>query len=270
MQRREFITLLGGGAAAWPLAVRAQQPERMRRIGVLMNVVADNPQGQAGVATFEQALQQLGWSAGRNRQIDTRWGAKEVDRRRYAAELVALGPEVILASGSPSVMALRPATRTVPIVFVRVVDPVGAGFVDSLSRPGGNVTGFMLFEYSLCAKWLERLKQIVPNLTRAAVIRDPDNVSSIGQVSAIQGAARLLGVDISLISTRNPGEIERAITAFARAANGGLIVTGTASESPYGNLIVALAAEHKLPAIYGFRADRLAGRSAPSAGGLRS
>src|SRR5712692_5106038 len=197
MRRREFITLLGGAAASWPLAARAQQPEQMRRIGVLMNVAADDPEGQAGVAAFQQALQQLGWSDGRNVRIDTRWGENDVDRdRRYAAELVALAPDVILASGTLSVAALQKATRTLPIVFVGVSDPVGASIVDTLARPGGNTTGFMIFEYSLSGKWLELLKQIAPRLTRAAVLRDSANPAGIAQFGAIQAVAQSLGVEL--------------------------------------------------------------------------
>ena len=189
MRRREFITLVGG-VAAWPLAARAQQPGQMRRIGVLLNVTADNPRGQAGVAAFQQVLQQLGWSDGRNVRIDTRWGANDIDLdRKYAAELVALAPDVILASSTPSVTALQHVTRTLPIVFVQVSDPVGAGVVDTLARPGGNTTGFMNFEYSLSGKWLELLKQIAPSVTRVAILRDPANPAGIGQFSSIQAAA---------------------------------------------------------------------------------
>ena len=254
MRRREFIVALGGAAVAWPLAVRAQQPERMRRIGVLMNRAADNPDGQAAVAAFRQALQQLGWSDGRNVRIDTRWGANDVDRdRRDAAELVALAPDVILASGTLSVAALQHVTRSLPIVFVAVTDPVGAGLVDSLARPGGNVTGFMLFEYSSSGKWLELLKQIAPGVTRAAVLRDPANPAGIAQFGAIQGAAQSLGVEVSPVSVRDAGEIERAVAVFARSANGGLIVTGSAAASVHRDRIIALAAKHKLPAVYPYR-----------------
>jgi putative tryptophan/tyrosine transport system substrate-binding protein len=248
--RRQFIKLAGGTAAAWSLAARAQQPKQPRRIGVLMNVAADNSQGQAGVAAFQQGLQQLGWSDGRNVRIDTRWGANDVDRdRRYAAELVALAPDVMLASGTLSVAALQHVTRTLPIVFVGVSDPVGAGFVDNLARPGGNVTGFMIFEYSLSGKWLELLKQIAPRLTRAAVLRDPANPAGIGQFGAIQSAAQSLGVEVSPVSVRDAGEIERGVAAFARSADGGLIVTPSASVSVHHDLIITLAARHKLPAV---------------------
>jgi putative ABC transport system substrate-binding protein len=253
MRRRDFVTLIGGVAAAWPLAARAQQPEQLRRIGVL-NVAADDPQGQAELAAFQQALQQLNWTDGRNVRIDTRWGENDLDRdRRYAAELIALAPDVILASGTLSVAALRHVTRTLPIVFVGVSDPVGAGFVDSIARPDGNVTGFMIFEYSLSGKWLELLKQIVPRLTRAAVLRDSANPAGIAQFGAIRATASSLGVDVSPVDVRNAGEIERAVAGFARSANGGLIVTPSASVSVHHDLIIALAARHKLPAVYPFR-----------------
>ncbi len=229
MRRREFITLLGGAAAAWPLAARAQQPERMRRIGVLMSLAADDPEGQARIAAFLQGLQQLGWTDGRNVRIDTRWGAGNADDiRKYAAELVALAPDVILATGSATVGPLLQATRTVPIVFAIVPDPVGAGFVDSLARPGGNATGFTTFEYGMSGKWLELLKEIAPGVTRAAVLRDPAISAGIGQFGAIQSVAPSFGVEVSPVNVRDAGEIERAVTAFARSSNGGLIVTGSA------------------------------------------
>src|SRR6516165_312900 len=208
LKRREFVSLLGG-AAVWPITGRAQQAERMRRIGVLINRAADNKEGQARLAAFQQAFQQLGWSDGRNVRIDTRWGADDVDReRRYAAELVALAPDVILASGTLSVAALQRITRTLPIVFAGVPDPVGAGFVDGLARPGGNATGFMNYEYSLSGKWVELLKQIAPELKRVAVLRDPAIPAGIGQFSAIQGAAQSLGVEVSAIRIRDPSEME--------------------------------------------------------------
>ena len=254
MRRRDFITLLCG-AAAWPLAARAQQPGQMRRIGVLLNVTADNPRGQAGVAAFQQVLQQLGWSDGRNVRIDTRWGANDVDLdRKYAAELVALAPDVILASSTPSVTALQHVTRTLPIVFVQVSDPVGAGVVDTLARPGGNTTGFMNFEYSLSGKWLELLKQIAPNVTRVAILRDPANPAGIGQFSSIQAAAQSLGVEVRPLTARDAAEIERAVAAFARLANGGLIVTPSAGNAVHRELITTLAARYKVPTIY---SDRL-------------
>ena len=256
MRRRDFITLMGGAAAAWPLAARAQQPEPMRRIGVLMNRAADQPEGQAEVAAFQKALQQLGWNDGRNVRLDIRWSANDVDLdRKYAAELVALGPDVVLANGTLSVAALQRVTRNLSIVFVGVSDPVGAGFVDSLARPGGNVTGFMIFEYSLSGKWLELLKQIAPSVTRAAVLRDSDNPAGIAQFGAIQAAAQSLGVEVSPVSIRDAGEIERAVAAFARSANGGLIVTPSAGTSVHQNLIIALAAQHRLPAVYALRSN---------------
>jgi ABC-type uncharacterized transport system substrate-binding protein len=254
MKRRAFIAGLGG-AAAWPVVAQAQQPERMRRIGVLMNVAADNPRGQAGGAAFQQVLQQLGWSDGRNVRIDTRWGANDVDLdRKYAAELVALAPDVILASSTPSVTALQHVTRTLPIVFVQVSDPVGAGVVDTLARPGGNTTGFMNFEYSLSGKWLELLKQIAPSVTRVAILRDPANPAGIGQFSSIQAAAQSLGVEVRPLTARDAAEIERAVAAFARLANGGLIVTPSAGNAVHRELITTLAARYKLPTIY---SDRL-------------
>jgi ABC-type uncharacterized transport system substrate-binding protein len=254
MSRREFITLLCGAAVAWPLAVRAQQPERVRRIGVLMNVAAADPEGQAQVAAFLQALQQLGWDEGRNVRIDTRWGENDVERdRTYATELLAFAPDVILASGSLSVAALRHVTHTSPIVFAGVSDPVGAGFVDTLARPGGNVTGFMIFEYSVSGKWLELLKEIAPRIMRAAVLRDSANPAGIAQFGAIQAVAQSLGVALRPVDTRDAGEIERSIASFARAANGGLIVTPSASVSAHHDLIVILAARYKLPAVYSSR-----------------
>jgi len=250
MRRREFISLLGG-ASAWPLAAHAQQPDQMRRVGMLMNMVEDNPEGQAFVTAFRQVLQQSGWTDGRNVRIDIRWGANDVDLdRRFAAELVALAPDVILAIGTLSVAALQHVTRTLPIVFAQVSDPVGAGLVDTLARPGSNTTGFMNFEYSLSGKWLELLRQIAPNVTRAAVLRNPANPAGIGQYSAIQGAAQSLGVEVSPVGVRDAGEIEGAVVAFARSANGGLIVTPSAEESSYHDLIITLGAKYKLPAVY--------------------
>jgi putative ABC transport system substrate-binding protein len=251
MKRREFITLLGGAAAGWPLGARAQQAERMRRIGVLMPSAADDPEYQARMTAFLQGLGQLGWTSGRNVRIDTRWAAADADRiRKYAAELVALAPEVILAPGSATVGPLLQATRTIPIVFATVPDPVGAGFVESLARPGGNATGFIAFEYGLGAKWLELLKQIAPGVTRAAVLRDPAEASGTGQFGAIQSVAPSFGVEVSPISVRDATEIERAVTSFARGSNGGLIVTGSALTAIHRALIVTLAARHRLPAVY--------------------
>jgi ABC-type uncharacterized transport system substrate-binding protein len=250
MTRREFITLLGGAAATWPLAARAQQGERMRRIGVLV-AVADDPEGQARIAAFLQGLQQLGWAEGRNLQIDTRWGAGDADRfRKYAAELVALAPDVILAAGGAVVPPLLQATRSVPIVFTQTPDPVGAGFVDSLARPGGNVTGFTVFEYGISAKWLELLKEIAPRVARAAVIRDAAIASGTGQWGALQSVAPSFGVELSPVNMLDAGEIERAIAAFARSPNGGMILTGSALAVFHRDLIVTLAARHKLPAVY--------------------
>jgi putative ABC transport system substrate-binding protein len=252
MRRREFITLIGGAAAAWPLAARAQQPERMRRIGVLRGGgTADDPEGQARYAAFLQALQLLGWIDGRNVRIDTRWPAGNADdARKYATELVALAPDVIFTTGAANLVPLLLATHAVPIVFAAVADPVGAGFVESLSRPGGNATGFMQFEYSLSGKWLELLKEIVPGVTRAAVLRDPDITAGIGQFAVIQSVAPLIGVDVRPVNVRDASEIERAVTTFARNSNGGLIVTASALSSLHRELIIALAARHKLPAVY--------------------
>jgi putative ABC transport system substrate-binding protein len=250
MKRREFITLLGGAAVAWPRAARAQQPERVRRIGSLTGI-ADDSMTQARLATFLETLQQLGWTEGQNVQVDRRWGGGDADRiRKYAAELATLNPDVILAAGAPATQQLLRATRTVPIVFVLVPDPVGSGFVESLSRPGGNATGFMTFEYGLSGKWLELLKEIAPGVTRAAVLRDPALPAGIGQFAIIQSVAQSVGVDVSPISVRDAAEIERAISAFARSSNGGLIVTTSALARVHINLIITLAARHKLPAVY--------------------
>jgi putative tryptophan/tyrosine transport system substrate-binding protein len=253
MKRRDFITLLGGAAVAWPLAARAQQPERVRRIGVLTYWTADDPEAQARLAAFARALNQLGWSDGRNLRIETRYATAQ-DIRRHAAELVALELDVLVAtSGTVTAASLLEATRTVPIVFASVIDPVGAGFVASLARPGGNATGFTVFEYSLSGKWLELLKQIAPRVTRAAVLRDPAVASGIGQFGAVQIVAPSLGVEVVPVDVRDPGEIERAVTAFARDSNGGLIVTGSAISLTHRQLIIALAAKNKLPTVYSQR-----------------
>ena len=253
MRRREFISLIGG-VTAWPLMARAQQREQMRRIGVLMSQAADDPLLQGRAKAFQQGLQQLGWTDGRNVRIDYRWAAGNVENsRKYAAELVALAPDVILAVGAATGPVLQ-ATRIVPIVFTITSDPVGSGFVNSLSRPGGNATGFMLFEYSLSAKWVELLKQIAPGVTRAAVLRDPELTSGIGQFAVIQSVAPSVGVEVSPINLgADANEIERAVTAFARAANGGLIVAAAPLSLFHRDLIITLAARHKMPAVYYFR-----------------
>jgi putative tryptophan/tyrosine transport system substrate-binding protein len=259
MRRREFITLLGGAAASWPLAARAQQTERVRRVGVLMSQAADDPEAQARITAFSQGLQELGWSVDRNLQIETRWATAD-DLHRHAAELVALAPDVLVAAtGSTTVAPLLQATRTVPIVFVTVIDPVGAGFVASLARPGGNATGFMNYEYGMSVKWLELLKEIAPRVTRAAVLRDPAIASGIGQFGAVQAVAPSLGVELSPVDVRDAGEIERAIAAFARESNGGLVVTASPSANTHRRPIIALAARHRLPAVYPVRFHVTAG-----------
>ena len=260
MRRREFIKLLGGAAAAWPFAARAQQ----QRIGVLMSRAAHDLEGQARLAAFVEGLQQLGWTDGRNVRIDTRWPVGDADRGRSAEELVALAPDVILASASANVATLQRITRSLPIVFANVIDPVGAGFVASLARPGGNITGFLAFEYSLSGKWLELLKEIAPNLTRAAVLRDPALAAGIGQFAVIQAMAPAsFGVGLTPIDVRDPGEMERAITAFARERNGGLIVTSSEGAVIHRDLIISLAMQHRLPNVFPFR-------HYPSNGGLAS
>jgi putative tryptophan/tyrosine transport system substrate-binding protein len=255
MRRREFVGLCGAVVATWPIALRAQQGERVRRIGVLMASTLDDPESQARIAAFQQSLQQLGWIDGRNVSIDTRWATTNPDDiRRHAAELAALTPDVILAgTGTATVAPLLQATRTVPIVFALVIDPVGAGFVHSLARPGGNATGFTVFEYGMSGKWLELLKQLSPAVTRAAVLRDPTIASGIGQFAAVQAVAPSLGVDLSAVDVRDAGEIERAITAFARSSNAGLIVTANALATRHRELIITLAAQHRLPAVYPYR-----------------
>ena len=254
MRRREFISLIGSVAATWPLVTRAQQPERMRRIGVLMSLAADDPEAQARLAAFAQGLRELGWADDRNVRIDTRWAAGDADHfRRYAAELIALAPDVILASGGTGVGALLHATRTVPIVFTQTADPVGAGYVNSLARPGGNSTGFTQFEYGMSGKWLELLKEIARGVTRAAVLRDATIPQGIGQFGAIQAVAPSFGVELRPIDVRDAGEIERGMTAFAHSPNGGMIVVVGASAIGHRELITTLAARHRLPAVYPFR-----------------
>jgi ABC-type uncharacterized transport system substrate-binding protein len=252
--RREFIALAGCAGVAWPVAAGAQQPKRARRIGVLMAQAADDPEGQARVTAFLQTLRELGWIEGRNIRLDYRWGGGDVERiRRDAAELVALAPDVILAGGGQVMGPLRGATRTVPIVFTQTPDPVGAGFVASLGRPGGNATGFTNFEYGVSGKWLEVLREIVPSITRAAVLRDPTNPAGTGQWGAIQAVASPLGVEISPIDVRDRDEIDRGVTAFAARSNGGLIVSSSGFAILHRQLIIALAARHRLPAVYPFR-----------------
>jgi len=251
MRRRDFVTLLGCSAAAWPLAAHAQQADRVHRIGVLMNKVVDDREGVVEVAAFEQGLQEFGWTDGRNVRIDYRWAVGDADLyRRYAAELVALAPDVILAVGGTIVGALQRATHSVPIVFVEVTDPVNRGLVASLARPGGNTTGFIQFEYSLSGKWLELLKQIAPHVTRAAVLRDPTEFSGVGQTAAIQAVAPSLRVELSPVNVRDAVEVESTIMAFARGTNGGLIVTTSAKAIFHRDLIITLAARHRLPAVY--------------------
>jgi putative ABC transport system substrate-binding protein len=251
MRRREFIKLIAGAPVAWPLTARAQQPEHVRRIGVLMSSAADDPDGQTRLTGFLQGLQEFGWSAGRNIRIEYRWAPGEADRRRYAVELVALAPDVLMASTSVSVAALQQATSTVPIVFAAVTDPVGQGFVASLERPGGNATGFSLYEYGTSTKWLELLKEITPGITRVAVIRDPTVPFTNGELGAIQGAAPSFQVEVRPLGARSAAEIERGFATFAGGgSNSGLIVLGSAVTLAHRNLIFTLAAKHRLPAIY--------------------
>ena len=251
MRRREFITLLGGVAAAWPLAARAQQPDRMRRIGVLMNLAEGDAEAQARIAAFLRGLQQLGWTDSRNVRIDTLFAVGSgAETRKNVADLVARSPDVILATGSVSVGPLLQVSSAVPIVFVIVPDPVGAGYVNSLARPGGNATGFSLFEYGIGGKWLELLKQVAPGVTRVAVLRDPAISAGLGVFGAIQSVAPSFGVEASAINVRDASEIERDIAAFASSSNGGLIVTASGLANTHRGLIIALAARHSLPAVY--------------------
>jgi putative ABC transport system substrate-binding protein len=251
MRRRDFIRGFAGSVVAWPLAARAQQPEAMRRIGILVSLAADDRQGQERHATFVQSLRELGWIEGRNVRFETRWAAgNAADMRKYAAELVAFAPDVILAGGGSVVGPLLQATNTIPIVFTGVSDPVGCGLVASLARPGGNATGFTVFEYGMSGKWLELLKEVAPSVKRVAVLRDPGIPQGIGQFGAVQSLGPSLGVEVNPLNVRDAGEIERDITAFAREPNGGLIVTGSGLAIIHRELIVTLAARYKLPAIY--------------------
>ena len=253
MQRRHFITLLGGTIMVWPLTAHAQQAERVRRIGVFSPFAADDPEAQARNAVFEQSLRQLGWTVGQNLQIELRVGANNAEHmRKQAAELAALAPDVLLVVGTSAAVLLLQATQTIPVVFVNLADPVGAGLVQSLARPGGNATGFTSFEYSLSGKWIELLKQIAPHITRVAVLRDPTSVGAVGQFSAIQTVAQSLGVELTPLGVGNTDEIERGLAVFARAGNGGMIVT-MGGIARHRNLVIRLAASHKLPAIYPFR-----------------
>jgi putative tryptophan/tyrosine transport system substrate-binding protein len=250
--RREFITLLGG-AAAWPLAARAQQAERMRRIGVLMHTAADEPESQARLAAFMQGLQELGWAAGRNLRIEYRWSVGDAARLyKDAAELVALAPEVILGGVGATAAALQRASRTVPVVMAQGIDPVGNGYVESLARPGGNITGFIQFEYGLAGKWAELLKEVEPGITRVGVLREP-GAAAVGQWAMIQAVAQSFGAELKPIDLRDASEIESAVTAFARSPNGGLIVAVSAAALTHRELIIRLAAQHRLPAVYAYR-----------------
>jgi putative tryptophan/tyrosine transport system substrate-binding protein len=254
VKRREFFTFLGGAAASWPLAARAQYSERVRRIGVLIQVAEGDPQARIEVAAFLRGLQELGWSEGRNLRVDTRWGGGDADRiRKYAAELVALGPEVVLALGGTVAGALQQASGTVPIVFVNVTDPVGRGYVASLSQPVGNATGFTSFEFGMGGKWLEVLKEIAPRMTRAAVLRDPAITAGIGYLAAIHALAPSIGVQVIPVDVRAASDIERAVAAFARTPMGGLIVTADPAAIVHREAIITLAARHRLPAIYPYR-----------------
>jgi putative ABC transport system substrate-binding protein len=260
VNKREFITLLGGAAVSWPLTARAQQRERMRRIGVLMNLAADDPEGQARLAAFLQSLQEAGWTVGHNAQIDIRWGAADAEQiRNQAIEMVARAPDVILASSPLVLVPLRDATRTIPIVFAAVSDPVAAGFVASLARPGGNATGFTVFEYGFSVKWLELLKELAPHVTRVAVLQELGNPGGLPQFAAIQALAPSLRVEVSTLWMRDAAEIEQAVTAFARSPNGGLIATRTTGAIIHRDLIIKLAARYRLPAVYGYRFFAAAG-----------
>src|SRR6516225_3640149 len=259
MRRREFISFLGG-ATAWPIAARAQQGGQMRRIGVLMAISADDAEAQARIAAFVQGLQQLGWTVGKNVRVDYRLAGIDADTlRKYASELVALAPDVILVQSSPALAAMLQATRTIPIVFTLIADPVGAGYVDSLAHPGGNATGFTVFEYSIGGKWLELLKEVAPRVTRIAVLRDSRVAAGPGLFGAVQALAPSIGVDLRPVDVRDAGEIERAVTAFAQSPNGGLVVFGSPGATIHRDLIVTLAAKHRLPATYSARYFATAG-----------
>jgi putative ABC transport system substrate-binding protein len=264
VKRREFITLLGGAAVAWPLVAGAQQTRAMRRIGVLTPYPADDAEGHARLTAFAQALQQSGWTVGQNARIDYRWGPGNAETmRKYATELVALAPDVVLASTSAAVPPLLEASRTVPIVFAAVADPVAAGFVESLARPGGNATGFTVYEYSISGKWLELLKEVAPRVMRAAVLRELGIAPGLAQFGAIQALAPSLGVELRPVGVRDAGEIERGLAAFAQGSDGGIIVIGSPGAAIQRDLIIALAAKHRLPAVYN-------ARFYPAAGGLIS
>jgi putative tryptophan/tyrosine transport system substrate-binding protein len=253
LKRREFITLLGGAAAAWPLAAQAQA-ERVRRVGVLQNFAADDAEGQVRLTAFGQGLQQLGWTVGRNLRIDYGWSVGDAERiRKSVADIVALSPDIILAAGGRNMTVLQQANRTIPVVFVTISDPVSGGFVESMSHPGGNATGFSILEWSMTGKWLELLKQLVPQMTRVAVLRDPNNPGGTGQLGAIQGVAPTLGVAVTPVGIRDAVEIERGLMDFARSPNGGLIVTSSILTEVHRDLIIALAGRHRLPAIYSAR-----------------
>ncbi len=254
MRRREFITLVGGAAASWPLAARAQQGERMRRVGVLSNPGPEDAEMQVRIATFVQGMQQLGWIAGRNLQVDYRWSYGDFERlRAHAAELIALAPDVVLATSGVSILPLVQASRSMPIVFAQTIDPVGLGVVDSLSRPGGNITGFTQFEYGVVGKWLELLKQIAPATARAAVLRDAFDPAGIGQWAAMQSVAPVFGIELSVINVRDADAIEAGVTKIAGAPHAGLLVTASAPGNVHRNLIVGLAARHRLPVVYPYR-----------------
>jgi putative ABC transport system substrate-binding protein len=254
MKRREFITLIGGAAAGWPLTTRAQQGGPMRRVGVFVPTAGDDPESKIRITVFLQVLRESGWTDGRNVRIDYRWGAGDAEQyRKIAAELIALAPDVVVALGTLTVGALQRASRTVPIVFVQVSDPVGGGIVESLAKPGGNATGFASPEYGTSAKYLELLKEVAPRLTRAAVVRDPGNTAGTAQFAAIQTASSSLGMELRPVDVRDAGEIERAVSAFARQPNGGLIVTQSAPAQIHRDLIIGLAARHRLPAVYPYR-----------------